>query len=156
VLSWRAPASRSKHKRRQQDGDYLAGQGPPGSSGSRYHRRILASVRPGEGRAVRRPAHALRTGNPGALGRWSCQTPQKAQTRASWDVTGGQKYWYLSLAGQPGHVYVGTVASVGPALVLAHPGDPVTISALNTGSRESSQTMQSFTDARVPLHIPGS
>jgi hypothetical protein len=27
-----------------------------------------------------------------------------------WDVTGGQKYWYVTLAGQPGHVYVGTVA----------------------------------------------
>jgi len=24
-----------------------------------------------------------------------------------WDITGGQKYWYLTLAGQPGHAYVG-------------------------------------------------
>lgn len=73
-----------------------------------------------------------------------------------WDITGGQKYWYLTLAGQRGHVYVGTVASVGPALVLAQPGDPVTIRVLNVGARESTQTMQSFTDARVPLHAPGS
>jgi len=73
-----------------------------------------------------------------------------------WDITGGQKYWYISLAGQPGHVYVGTVASVGPALVLAQPGDPVTITILNIGAQESTETMQSFTDARVPLHAPGS
>ena len=73
-----------------------------------------------------------------------------------WDVTGGQKYWYLTLAGQRGYVNVGTVASVGPALVLAQPGDPVTISTLNVGAQESTETMQSFTDARVPLHAPGS
>jgi hypothetical protein len=73
-----------------------------------------------------------------------------------WDVTGGQKYWYISLTGQPGHVYVGTVASVGPALVLAQPGDSVTIRVLNIGAQESTQTMQSFTDARVPLQAPGS
>ncbi len=73
-----------------------------------------------------------------------------------WDVTGGQKYWYLTLVGQPGRVYVGTVSSVGPALVLAQVGDQVTISVLNVGTQESTQTMQSFTDARVPLNPPGS
>ena len=73
-----------------------------------------------------------------------------------WDINGGQKYWYISLAGQAGRVYVGTVASVGPALVLAQPGDPVTISTLNVGAQESTETMQSFTDARVPLRAPGS
>lgn len=73
-----------------------------------------------------------------------------------WDITGGQKYWYITLAGQPEHVYVGTVASVGPALVLAQPGNPVTISILDVGAQESTETMQSFTDARVPLHAPGS
>jgi hypothetical protein len=73
-----------------------------------------------------------------------------------WDVTGGQKYWYITLAGQPGHVYVGTVASVGPALVLAQTGDRVTISVLNVGAQESTQTMQSFADARIPLNAPGS
>jgi hypothetical protein len=73
-----------------------------------------------------------------------------------WDVTGGQKYWYITLAGQPGHVYVGTVASVGPALVLAQTGDQVTISVLNVGAQESTQSMQSFTDARIPLNAPGS
>jgi hypothetical protein len=73
-----------------------------------------------------------------------------------WDITGGQKYWYITLAGQPGHAYVGTVAAVGPALVLAQPGDTVTISILNIGAQESTETMQSFTDARVPLDAPGS
>lgn len=56
----------------------------------------------------------------------------------------------------PPHVYVGTVASVDPALVLAQPGDPATITVLNTGAQESTETMQSFTDGRVPLHAPGS
>ena len=73
-----------------------------------------------------------------------------------WDITGGPKYWYITLAGQPGHVYVGTEASVGPALVLAQSGDPVTIRILNTGAQESTQTMQSFADTHVPLHAPGS
>jgi multisubunit Na+/H+ antiporter MnhB subunit len=73
-----------------------------------------------------------------------------------WDITGGQKYWYITLAGDPRHVYVGTVASVGPALVLAQTGDPVTITVLNVGSQESTRTMESFTDSRVPLQAAGS
>lgn len=73
-----------------------------------------------------------------------------------WDITGGQKYWYVTLAGSPEHVYVGTVSSVGPALVLAQPGDQVTIRILNVGAQESTETMQSFADARVPLNAPGS
>jgi hypothetical protein len=73
-----------------------------------------------------------------------------------WDITGGQKYWYISLIGQPQRVYVGTVASVGPALVLAQTGDSVTINVLNVGAQESTETMQSFSDARVPLQAPGS
>jgi len=73
-----------------------------------------------------------------------------------WDITGGQKYWYISLVGQPKRVYVGTVASVGPARVRAQPGDPVTINVLNIGAQESTETMQSFSDARVPLQAPGS
>jgi hypothetical protein len=73
-----------------------------------------------------------------------------------WDITGGQKYWYISLVGQPTRVYVGTVASVGPALVLAQPGDPVTINVLNVGGQESTETIQSFSDARVPLQAAGS
>lgn len=73
-----------------------------------------------------------------------------------WDITGGQKYWYITLTGDPAHVYVGTVASVGPALVLAQPGDRVTIKILNVGQQESTRTMQSFTDARVPLQQAGS
>jgi hypothetical protein len=84
------------------------------------------------------------------------QTVTGKITAIGWDVTGGQKYWYVTLAGQPGHVYVGTVASVGPAIVLAQAGDQVTISVLNVGAQESTETMQSFTDARVPLNAPGS
>jgi hypothetical protein len=53
-------------------------------------------------------------------------------------------------------VYVGTVSSVGPALVLAQPGDSVTVTVLNVGVQESTRTMQSFTDARVPLQAAGS
>jgi hypothetical protein len=84
------------------------------------------------------------------------QTTAGKVAAISWDITGGQKYWYITLAGQPGRAYVGTVASVGPALVFAQPGDQVTIRTLNTGTQESTQTMQSFTDARVPLNAPGS
>jgi hypothetical protein len=72
-----------------------------------------------------------------------------------WDITGGQKYWYLSLAGQPGRAYVGTVSAVGPALVLAQAGDLVTIRVLDVGTQASTLTMQSFTDARVPLRASG-
>jgi hypothetical protein len=43
----------------------------------------------------------------------------------------------------------------GPALVLTQVGDRVTISVLNVGTQESTQTMQSFTDARIPLNAPG-
>ena len=74
---------------------------------------------------------------------------------AGWDITGGQKYWYITLADDPSHVYVGTVAAVGPALVLAQPGDSVTITVLDVGIQESTRTMQSFTDARVPLRAAG-
>jgi hypothetical protein len=77
-------------------------------------------------------------------------------TAIGWDVTGGQKYWYITLSGQPGHVYVGTVSSVGPALVLAQTEDRVTITVLNVGAQESTQTMQSFADTRIPLNPPGS
>jgi hypothetical protein len=91
---------------------------------------------------------------PGQGGQYQTVTGKIAAL--GWDITGGQKYWYVTLDGQPGHVYVGAVASVGPALVLAQPGDPVTITILNVGGQESTETMQSFTDARVPLHLPGS
>jgi hypothetical protein len=83
------------------------------------------------------------------------QTVTGKITDIGWDVTGGQKYWYVTLAGQPGHVFVATVASVGPAIVLAQTGDQVTITVLNVGTQESTETMQSFTDARVPLSAPG-
>ena len=74
----------------------------------------------------------------------------------SWDISGGQKYWYITLVTDPSHVYVGTVSSIGPALVLVQPGDKVTVSYFNTGALESARTMQSFTDARVLLKTAGS
>jgi hypothetical protein len=84
------------------------------------------------------------------------QTVTGTVAAIGWDITGGQKYWYITLKSDPAHVYVGTVAAVGPALVLAQPGDQVTIRVLNVGSQESTRTMQSFTDARVPLRPAGS
>ena len=84
------------------------------------------------------------------------QTVTGTIAAVGWDITGGQKYWYVSLKGKRGSLYVGTVSSVGPALVLAQKGDTVTIRVLNVGQRESTQTMQSFTDSRVPLSVPGS
>ncbi len=84
------------------------------------------------------------------------QTVTGKIAEVGWDITGGQKYWYLTLAGDPSHVYVGTVSSVGPALVLAQAGDPVTITVLDVGIQESTRTMQSFTDTHVPLRSAGS
>jgi hypothetical protein len=84
------------------------------------------------------------------------QTVTGKIAQAGWDITGGQKYWYITLAGDPSHVYVGTVSSVGPSLVLAQPGDAVTITVLDVGIQESTRTMQSFTDTRVQLRPAGS
>jgi hypothetical protein len=99
-------------------------------------------------------AEGTANGNaPGQGGQYQTMTGKIAEL--GWDITGGQKYWYITLDGQPGRVYVGTVASVGPALVLAQPGDQVTIRILTVGAQESTETMQSFTDARVPLQAPG-
>ncbi len=53
-------------------------------------------------------------------------------------------------------MYVGTVASAGPALVLAQPGDSVTITVLNVGFQEPARTKQSFTGNRVQLRAAGS
>ncbi len=91
---------------------------------------------------------------PGQGGQYQTITGTIADIQS--DITGGQKYWYVILDGQPGHAYVGTVASVGPALVFARHGDPVTIRILAVSAQESTETMQSFTDARVPLRLPGS
>jgi hypothetical protein len=86
----------------------------------------------------------------------SIQTVTGTIAQAGWDITGGQKYWYITLAGDRDHVYVGTVAAVGPALVLAQPGDSVTITVLDVGIQESTRTMQSFRDTRVQLRPAGS
>jgi hypothetical protein len=97
---------------------------------------------------------AANGGVPGPGGQVQTVTGTIAQT--GWDITGGQKYWYITLAGDPRHVYVGTVSSAGPALVLAQPGDSVTITVLNVGIQEPTRTMQSFTDTRVQLRPAGS
>ena len=46
--------------------------------------------------------------------------------------------------------------TVSPALVLAQPGDSVTITVLDVGIQESTRTMQSFRDTRVQLRPAGS
>jgi hypothetical protein len=97
---------------------------------------------------------AANGGAPGPGGQVQTVTGTIAQT--GWDITGGQKYWYITLAGDPRHVYVGTVSSAGPALVLAQPGDSVTITVLNVGIQEPTRTMQSFADTRVQLRPAGS
>lgn len=84
------------------------------------------------------------------------QTVNGTISAISWDISNGQKFWYLALTGDDQHVYVGTVSSLGPALVLAKQGDPVTITMQNTGTDESTRTMQSFTDTNVPLKTAGS
>jgi hypothetical protein len=84
------------------------------------------------------------------------QTINGTISALSWDISNGQKFWYIALTGDNQHVYVGTVSSLGPALVLAKQGDPVTITMQNTGTDESTRTMQSFTDANVPLKPAGS
>jgi hypothetical protein len=87
--------------------------------------------------------------SPSAAGTYETMTGKIAAI--GWDITGGQKYWYLTLAGDRTHVYVGTVSALGPALVLAQVGDPVTIKILNIGASQSTRTMESFTDSRAPL-----
>jgi hypothetical protein len=74
----------------------------------------------------------------------------------SWDVSGGQKSWYIQLKGDTRHLYVGTVSTDGPALVMAQPGQHVTITFLKVNSSDSVRTMQSFTDQQVPLKSAGS
>lgn len=77
--------------------------------------------------------------------------------QVSWDLQGGQKLWYVMLTNDPTHVYAATTAQVKtPALLFAKPGDPVTIGYAGFGNAESQRTMESFTDANVPLKPAGS
>lgn len=75
--------------------------------------------------------------------------------QVSWDISGGHKEWYISLVNDPTHVYEGSADSVGPALVMVQPGDPVNMQVYITGTDESARTMESFTDTNVPLKKPG-
>jgi len=74
----------------------------------------------------------------------------------TWDVSGGQKSWYFELKGDTAHAYVGTVSATSPALAWVVPGDHVTITFLKVNAQESVRTIQSFTDAQVPLKPAGS
>jgi hypothetical protein len=77
--------------------------------------------------------------------------------QVSWDLQGGQKLWYVMLTNDPTHVYAATTAQVKtPALLFAKPGDPVVIGYAGFGNAESQRTMESFTDANVPLKPAGS
>lgn len=94
--------------------------------------------------------------NPGGGGTTRLVTGTVAPNGISWDVTAGQKYWYITLKGDPNHVYVGTVSALGPALAVAQPGDPVVISVLKVTLNDSTFTMQSFTDKNHSLQPAGS
>jgi len=72
-----------------------------------------------------------------------------------WDVNSGQKSWYITLVGDPNHVYVGTASNVGPAIILAQPGDSVIVAVQAGDPKESQLTLTTFTDSRVPLSKPG-
>lgn len=93
---------------------------------------------------------------PGQGSQLSTVTGVIAPNGVNWDVTGGQKYWYISLVGDINHVYTGTVSNLGPALAVAQPGDHVVISYLQVSTGESALTMNSFTDQEHPLSAAGS
>lgn len=75
----------------------------------------------------------------------------------AWDIQGGAKYYYITLAGAAGRsvVYSGTSA-LGPAIVVAAPGDHVIIGVLKVTQHDAQQTMESFSDAQHPLAPAGS
>jgi hypothetical protein len=77
-------------------------------------------------------------------------------SQVSWDFTSGTKLWYITLAGDPTHVYQGKASAVGPAILFAQPGDAVTMTIQDFGTQQSTRTMSSFTDTRLPLQKAGS
>jgi len=100
-------------------------------------------------------AEASANGNaPGSGGQF--QIVKGTIAAVSWDITGGQKFWYITLVGDSTHAYIGTEADLGPAIVFAQPGQSVTMSVYNVGLHESTMTINSFTDKSVPLTAPGS
>lgn len=75
------------------------------------------------------------------------------------DVSGGNETYYLTLAGPGGKpaaatVYAGTSA-VSPELVLASPGDHVTIKILRVTAGPGVQQVQAFSDAQHPVAAAG-
>ena len=89
---------------------------------------------------------------PGAGGLYLTETGTIASI--GWDVSGGQKQWYVELRGDSGHVYEGTVSNVGPALVLAAPGDHVTMSILKVSAADSVRTSKYSPTPRCPCGQP--
>jgi len=68
---------------------------------------------------------------------------------------GAQATYYLTLCGAGGksdftRVYTGTSA-VGPAIVLAHAGDPVVMKVFKATASNSQQQIQGFSDPRHPV-----
>ena len=95
---------------------------------------------------------------PGAGGQYVTVTGTVASV--AWDIQGGTKYYYFTLNGPHGkpdetHVYSGT-SSLGPAIVLAEPGDHVKLRVLKITQNDSQQTLQYFSDAQHPLTPAGS
>jgi hypothetical protein len=72
------------------------------------------------------------------------------------DITGGQKYVYVMLAGQDNVAYEGTATNLGPAVLFAQVGQTVKIQIYKVDLGNSVQTMTSFTDPFVPIAVPGS
>jgi hypothetical protein len=71
------------------------------------------------------------------------------------DTSGGNETYYLTLCGPGGKpdyavVYTGT-SQLGPAIVLAQPGDPVTLTVNKFTAAASSQQIGAFSDARHPV-----
>ncbi len=84
------------------------------------------------------------------------QTVTGKIAQAGGDITGGQKYWYITLAVPAATSTSARSPRSVPSLVLAQPGDAVTITVLDVGVQESTRTMQSFTDTLVELWPAGS
>lgn len=84
-------------------------------------------------------------GAPGAGAQYQVITGKIAAIRT--DVSGGQQQEYLTLAGKPGVVYVGTVTSLGgPAILFAKPGDSVILQVFKVDLGSATEQLTSFTD----------
>lgn len=90
---------------------------------------------------------------PGAGSQTQVFTGKVAAVRT--DVTGGQQYVYITLAGKPGVAYYGTASNLGPAILFVKPGDSVVLSVNKVDLGNTAQTLTSFTDKSVPIQAPG-